>query len=142
MAPATLQLRRLRPDDLSAFFTCRLDALTQSPAEFVTMLAEERARGPGRFAEILARSDDDEVIRASINAMYVRPSHRRQGLAGALLDLALQHARETLRVTDVMLSLAADNEPARGSTSRAGSSRGGGSRGPCSSTDASSTSST
>ena len=132
-----MELRRLRPDDLAAYFACRLEALAESPDVFVTTLAEETARGPQRFAKTLAEGGDDQVLfgavdgptvaaslgllrgdraktrhRASIVGMYVRSTYRRQGLGGRLLDLALAHARSVSGIQVVGLSLQAENRQA------------------------------
>jgi ribosomal protein S18 acetylase RimI-like enzyme len=133
-----LELRRLRPDDLDAFFACRLEALAESPEAFLTSLAEEKAKGPSRFLKTLAEGGDDLVMfgavdggtvvaslglmrgdrektrhRATINGMYVRSGYRRQGLGGRLLDLALAHARSSGGIKVVGLSLTATNDKAR-----------------------------
>lgn len=52
--------------------------------------------------------------KASIYAMYVSPLHRGQGLARRLIEAAIEHAKETEGIEQLLLTVVTTNEIARG----------------------------
>jgi ribosomal protein S18 acetylase RimI-like enzyme len=125
-----MYLRRLVLADLDAYYANRLRALADSPSAFLTTWEEESARGNAHFAETLADRGEDRAIfgavegaevvgsvgvfresrpktrhKAVIWGVYVDPAHRGQGIAGRLLDLAIEQARDRMRVKTVLLTL-------------------------------------
>lgn len=89
-------IRRLDPEDASAFHELRLDGFARHPLEF-------------RFAP-----EDQASLqhKALLWGMYVRDSARGQGLADAIVSRLLEHARDR-GVEIVQISVMADNARAR-----------------------------
>lgn len=133
-----MEIRRLVPTDLDAYFANRLRALENTPSAFLVTLEEEKARGTARFLETLSHTGQEKCLfgavsegmvvgtlglfredrpktrhKAMIWGMYVDVAHRKQGIGGKLLDLAIKFAREEMRVDAIFLSLEADNRAAR-----------------------------
>lgn len=133
-----MEFRRLILSDLEPFFSCRLRALANAPTAFVTILEEEKTRGPDRFAKTLADQGEDQVIfgavidgtivgtagiyrgdrlktrhKASITGMYVDDDQQRRGVGGRLLDCAIAQAQEKMKISAIYLSLEANNVAAR-----------------------------
>ncbi|WGG43578.1 GNAT family N-acetyltransferase [Rossellomorea sp. DA94] len=52
--------------------------------------------------------------KASIFAMYVTPAHRGRGLARRLLERAINHAKETEGIEQLMITVVTTNETAKG----------------------------
>lgn len=121
-----MTVRRARTADLDALFALRIEALETDPDAFLRTADEDRARGPGHLANVLAHEDgavfvaerDGELVgmvgvyreaaakwrhKANVWGMFVRPTARGRGLGGALLDAAIAHARG-LGVRQVHLS--------------------------------------
>lgn len=133
-------VRGLGPDDAAALHGLRLAALAAHPEAFLRHVDEERALGAEGQRARLARnavSDGeatmfgafagDELVgttglvrepdrkrrhRAVVVAVYVRPDQRGRGIAGRLLDAAVEVARGLAGVEVVHLSTAAGNEAA------------------------------
>ena len=133
-----MELRRLTMTDLESCFRCRLRALRDTPSAFLTTVAEEEVRGPERYVSILSASDPNLVLfgaldqgevvgmvgvsretRAKLNhralvwGMHVDVTHRRQGLGGQLIDLAIRHAREEFHSAVVSLIVESSNTSSR-----------------------------
>jgi RimJ/RimL family protein N-acetyltransferase len=129
---APIDLRRLGPDDASAYREIRLEALADSPHAFASTLESEQAQPLDRFATRLA---DDFVLGAfngrhlvgvagfyaqprpkhrhkgMLWGMYVRPDHRAAGIGRKLVEAVIAHARQHVEL--LQLFVVADNKPAR-----------------------------
>ena len=133
-----MEIRRLISADLDSYFRNRLRALQNSPSAFLTTLEEEKERGKSHFAETLAHQANEKVIlgaiedgdvvgtiglfqesrpklihKAAIWGMYVDVDSRTKGVGGKLLDLAIQHARNRMKVAAVYLSVEFKNIAAK-----------------------------
>jgi RimJ/RimL family protein N-acetyltransferase len=129
---APIDLRRLGPEDASAYREIRLEALADSPHAFSSTLESEQAQPLDRFA---ARLADDFILGAFSGpylvgvagfyvqprpkhrhkgllwGMYVRPDHRAAGIGRKLVEAIIEHARQHVEL--LQLSVVADNMPAR-----------------------------
>ncbi|SAK66708.1 N-acetyltransferase GCN5 [Caballeronia ptereochthonis] len=126
--------RRLAPDDAEAFRDIRLEGLQRYPASFGASYDDERIQTLEWFR---ARIADHAVYggftsngmlagvagllvppgakmkhKGILWGMYVRPNARGTGLAAALLDCVLAHARGV--VDEIKLEVAPDNRAAIG----------------------------
>ena len=134
-----MTVRQLTADDAAAYQTIRLLALQESPTAFSASYADEVSRSPSdiatrvtpasdgshcvfgafvcdRLAGILAfvRPQRAKLLHcAELFGMYVVPEFRRRGLAGALVDAALAHARSLSGLRQVKLAVNATNVAAR-----------------------------
>jgi len=133
-------VRTLGPGDATALHALRLTALAERPEAFLRHVDEERALGVDGQRARLARnvaSDGEATMfgafvagelvamtglirdgdrkrrhRAVVVAVYVRPEQRGRGLAGRLLDAAVERARGLAEIEVVYLSTAAGNDAA------------------------------
>jgi ribosomal protein S18 acetylase RimI-like enzyme len=129
---APIDLRRLGPEDASAYREIRLEALADSPHAFSSTLESEQGQPLDRFATRLA---DDFVLGAFSGSylvgvaglyiqprpkhrhkgmlwgMYVRPDHRTAGIGRKLVEAIIEHARQHVEL--LQLVVVADNMPAR-----------------------------
>jgi len=110
---AVVQLRRLNPDDWMDWRAARLRALEESPDAFTATMAdwtgasdtEDRWRGRLELVPVnlLAEVDDRVVGMVSVTAvrdgtadllsMWVAPEARGRGVADALIQATIAHAR-------------------------------------------------
>lgn len=128
----TYSIRQLGPNDVDAYRAIRLEALTHHPEAFVSDAqsfagkAEAELRQALKALTIFAAVLPDGSL-GGINAflrnegakerhrgwliqVYVRPEHRGIGMAKALLEHLLAHART--QVLQIHLGVWAENEPA------------------------------
>ena len=126
---SALSFRRLLPDDAEAFRDVRLEGLQRYPASFGAAYDDERTQPLEWFR---ARIADHAVFggfthegvlagvagllvppgaklrhKGILWGMYVRPHARGTGLAAALLDCVLMHARGV--VDEIKLEVAPEN---------------------------------
>jgi ribosomal protein S18 acetylase RimI-like enzyme len=135
-------IRALTEDDVAEYVALRQESLRHAPLAFsaspeddfatAVRLRAELRRGPewviyGAFRPQLAGFVGlmrDRHLKASHKAhiwgMYVAPDHRRAGVAAALLDAAIGHARSLSGVTWVHLSVNSSAPEARRLYERAG----------------------
>jgi len=134
-------VRRLLPADAPAFRALRLEALEHHPEAFGASLEEEAAADNAFFATRLAGnaifggslpgapqlggimalaipSSPKSRHKALLWGVYLRPEARRSGLAAALLEAVLNHARG--QAEEVRLAVTAGNTAARRLYLRAG----------------------
>jgi ribosomal protein S18 acetylase RimI-like enzyme len=129
-----LETRRARAADWEALRQLRLRALADAPDAFASTLDAEaafpaevwrqRAEGGPASALFIASQDGLDVGLAGVFAepdpprrmhlvsMWVDPRHRRQGVARALIDLAVGWAAER-QASEVVLWVADQNDAAR-----------------------------
>jgi ribosomal protein S18 acetylase RimI-like enzyme len=125
---ATPIIRQLVADDAAAFRKLRLTGLVEAPTAFGSSYAAEKDSTDADFAGIIARNYvagafvDDRLAgvaaffamngektshRGNIWGVYVDPACRGSGVARALLEHVLAHARQ--HVLQVHLSVVAGN---------------------------------
>lgn len=126
-----IRVRRLTVDDWRENRAIRLEALSESPGNFFTSLAEAEARSDDQWRGMLMSAtlvvfglfDGDDL--AGITAItrgedgtgtlamsYIRPAWRGRGLSGEFYRVRLAWAREH-GLTRLLVSHRADNEPSR-----------------------------
>lgn len=124
-------LRRLAAEDAEAYRALRLEGLASAPTAFGAALEDEAGQPLRWFADRLTqqavfggwiggglagvaglRTADAAKIRHKglLWGMFVQPAARGTGLAGALVEQVIAHARG--RVEDIRLAVVADNTPA------------------------------
>jgi len=134
-----MEVRRLTSTDLEEYFSLRLEALDNAPDAFLVTSEEERKRGNGFFAGILAREDQENVIfggfidgklrgcagvyqevsrvktahKATLWGMYVKPENRGTGLSRNLLAAVVVHARDKMGAESLYLCVEGRNARAR-----------------------------
>jgi ribosomal protein S18 acetylase RimI-like enzyme len=127
-----MEIRRLGPDDAAAFREARLECLRLHPENFGTVSEVEKERPLSDFARMLEEHQfwggfADGVLagivgfyvmprakerhRGVLYAMYVREGARGTGMAGALVEAVIGHARPLVDL--IWLKVAAGNEPAK-----------------------------
>lgn len=139
--PTDVALRALTRDDAEAFRALRLEALRLNPGAFGISVAEWEGlsaealatripAGPpgvilGAFAETSGRSELVGIAGLQVGeaakqrhkglvwGVYVMPSWRRRGVAFALIDGLIAHARGCDGLEILHLSVAGDNGAAR-----------------------------
>jgi RimJ/RimL family protein N-acetyltransferase len=133
-----MEFRRLLSQDLDSYYANRLRGLQVSPSAFMTTYAEQVEKGSDFYAKLLAEQSHDNVIfgalqggkvvgasgifrmkekpktahKAMIWGMYVDEDARGKGIGGKLIDLAVQHARDVLKVPIVYLTVESENSAA------------------------------
>ncbi|MEN3975078.1 GNAT family N-acetyltransferase [Emcibacter sp. SYSU 3D8] len=134
-----IRVRRLDVDDAAAFRAVRLECLRLHPENFGTVWEVERERPAGDFAATLAAHQfwggfEGEALagivgfyvmprakerhRGVLYAMYVRESARGTGMAAALVQAVIEHARPLVDM--IWLKVAVANAPARALYARFG----------------------
>ena len=122
-------IRRLSGSDAAAWRALRLEALRNDPPAFDVSLHEWEARSVGDDAVLLEAHpwfgafDKDKLVgklgirperfasaahRAVIVSVYVAPSHRGTGLAGQLMEHAIDEAR-AMGLTQLELGVRGDD---------------------------------
>ena len=143
MTGAPVRIRALTSEDLPAYRELRLRALRDHPEAFATSVQEELQRPaaetvlkltPGPEQLTLGALDGGRLVgiatlvrpprakmrhRATLAAMYVAPEARGRKVGRALLERAMEAAREW-GVTDLALSVTVGNEAARSLYAAAG----------------------
>ena len=132
-----LEIRILTADDAEEYRMLRLRALQEEPEAFGSSWEEENARPLEQTAARLqgegmtafgAFDDDGKLVgmvrlhrhdgvkvrhKADIISMYVAPEVRGRGVGRMLLEAAIEHARATPGVEQLLLAVNATNTPAR-----------------------------
>jgi ribosomal protein S18 acetylase RimI-like enzyme len=132
-------IRQLTVSDAAAFRDLRLAGLLAAPEAFGSSHAAEKDHTVEDFAQTIARNylagafaegrligvvgfyrltGEKLAHRGNIWGVYVAPTHRNAGIARALMEAALAHARGI--VSQVHLSVVTDNEAALGLYKRLG----------------------
>lgn len=134
-----METRRLGPDDAAAFREARLECLRLHPENFGTVWEVEKQRPLAHFAAMLDEHQFwggfrggalDGIVgfyvmprakerhRGVLYAMYVRHTARGTGMAGALVQAVIDHARPLVDL--IWLKVAVANAPARALYARFG----------------------
>jgi ribosomal protein S18 acetylase RimI-like enzyme len=121
-------IRALRDSDAETYVKLRREALLDTPLAFASSPADDRLSDLESVREQLRRAPESVILgafrphiigvvglyrdrhlksshKAHLWGMYVVPNCRRQGIASALLDAALRHARALPGVCWVHLSV-------------------------------------
>lgn len=127
-----MEIRRLNADDAPAFRQARLECLHLHPENFGTVWDVEKERPLADFAHMLEEHQfwggyvngvlegivgfyvmprAKERHRGVLYAMYVRGGARGTGMAGALVQTVIDHARPLVDL--IWLKVAVENEPAK-----------------------------
>lgn len=134
-----MEIRKLTRKDLDACWQCRLRSLEFAGDAFGSSLAEAKESGPVRLTRIFENDSADEIVfgatdgnvvsgmiilnretgekkrhKATITSMYVDANQRGKGIAGKLLDLAIDHAKNILKAKAIYLTVISDNDAAIG----------------------------
>jgi ribosomal protein S18 acetylase RimI-like enzyme len=130
-----MQIRRLSKSDASILQECRLHGLSESPDAFLASYADIEGTP---LSEVERDLTDPDILylgafdhanlvgiirfvrpnrrsrrhTAEVRSVYVRSSHRGQGVARGLLSCLIEEARR-LGLQSLTLSVLASNEPAR-----------------------------
>lgn len=133
-----MEFRKLVAEDASAYWELRLEALQNSPEAFGTSYEEaiqrenpiERVKGNfkvkgnytfGAFNQykligMVTLSQESSLKmkhRANIFAMYVSPAGRGKGIGKALMELAIEQARDSHEIEKINLSVVSSNGAAK-----------------------------
>jgi RimJ/RimL family protein N-acetyltransferase len=125
-------IRLLNDTDVAAFKAIRIEATQQAPTSVYQTPEEERARLPEQLqpqlidpsTRIFGAFDGDQLLgiagisrdgetkrshTARIRLLYVRPTHRGQGLARQLLTKVLDYAAGVPQIRQIKLTVGAPN---------------------------------
>ena len=129
--PASVDIRRLGPEEAALYREIRLEALSLDPDSFSSSFAAETAQPLAWFADRLAKSETFGAFRegalvgmagylvhpeqkrahkATLVGMYVQPAARKLGIATRLVRTVIESAR--MRVEMIQLNVVGDNEAA------------------------------
>ncbi|MBN2503277.1 MAG: GNAT family N-acetyltransferase [Anaerolineales bacterium] len=129
-----ITIRILTPDDAEIYNELRLRALTEFPAAFGMSVAEMpsvevmRTRLAGENSWIFGAFDGEQLVgmaglhrlefekmrhKAEIWGMFVAPEQQGLGLGKALLQAAIDQARSTPGIEQLLLTVAGYNEKAK-----------------------------
>jgi nucleoside-diphosphate-sugar epimerase/ribosomal protein S18 acetylase RimI-like enzyme len=134
--PASLTVRRVRPEEAEAFWALRLRGLKEQPESFGASYEEdlalpldtvrERLEGPsqvvvGAFdgaqlvgvAGLQRMERQKQAHKAVVWGMYVAPEARSRGLGRRLLTTLIDEARKMPGVERLLLAVAVGNAPAQ-----------------------------
>ena len=131
-----VNVRKLGPSDAAAFQAVRLQALREDPIAFASSYEEERDLPLDTIAERLVATDDRAIVGAFdgpllvglaawhreemrklqhkgfVWGVFVKESHRGQGLARRLLEAVIALARRADGILLLILTAYADNRRA------------------------------
>ena len=130
-------IRPLEERDLGAYAELRRRALAEEPLAFAASPETDVVVQIGKAPDwMLFGAFDGDLLAGAVGmmrsrhpkaahkmhlwGMYVLPTHRRQGIAGRLLDAAIAHARSTPGVEWIQLGVTDDAGEARRVYARAG----------------------
>lgn len=133
-----MEFRQLVAEDASAYWELRLEALQKSPEAFGTSYEEaiqrdnpiERVKDNfkvkgnytfGAFEQhtligvvtLLQESSLKMRHRANIFAMYISPTARGKGIGKALMEMAIEQAKESQEIEKINLSVVSSNKAAK-----------------------------
>jgi ribosomal protein S18 acetylase RimI-like enzyme len=129
---ADFMVRRLSPDDVDGYLAIRREAPERSPEAFLATAQEEAARSREQVVEGLGRVvifgavAGNEIVgmvgfrrfdmekarhKGVVWGTYVRPAHRGKGVARALMEAVIAHARGEVEMLG--LSVVTTNASAR-----------------------------
>lgn len=140
MTPDTITVRRAVLDDAAALRALRLKALQEHPEAFLISVAEEAENMVGDFEKLISErwaTDDNQMLvadyegrlvgmcgffreprekikhRMTVWGLYVHPDARGHHVGRKLLEAAVARSAAVTGVTQVHISVTADNTEAR-----------------------------
>ncbi|NLP50083.1 GNAT family N-acetyltransferase [Bacillus sp. RO1] len=131
-----MKIRQLTPTDAENYRTIRLEALKNKPEAFSSSYEDEveysvekyRDRFNNDHTYTYGAFNEDNLVgtvtllcetkkkikhRATIVAMYVKPDQRNLGVGKALMNVAINKAKELKGIEQIYLAVTASNEPAK-----------------------------
>jgi ribosomal protein S18 acetylase RimI-like enzyme len=138
-----LLIRELTETDAESYVQLRREALLNAPLAFASSPADDRCATAGAVRDYLRSAPKNVIIgafqphligalglyrdtalkashKAHLWGMYVSANHRRQGVASALLEAALRHAKTLAGVTCIQLGVTSAAPEAKRLYERAG----------------------
>lgn len=135
----TIQIRKLTQNDADNFYDLRLESLQTSAMSYLSTYDEEKELGKEHYIKnVLSHAKDNNVIfgafleskmigfvgiyqatrakmshRSLIWGMYVNPDYRRDGVARALMEAAISHAKNKIKCLTIELCVVEQNIPAK-----------------------------
>lgn len=129
-------IRQLNPADADNYRTIRLEALKNKPEAFSSSYEDEveysvekyRGRFNNDYTYTFGAFEGENLVgtvtlireakkkikhRATIVAMYVMPEKRKLGVGKALMNVAINKAKELKQIEQVYLTVTVGNEPAK-----------------------------
>lgn len=132
MTSAEVDVRRLLPQEASAYRDIRLEALRLEPEAFSSTFAAESRQSLAWFAArldsaaifaafsagalvgiagFLTKPGQKEAHKGVLVGMYVRPGARNAGIGRRLVEAVIEYARQHVEI--LQLTVVGTNEPAR-----------------------------
>jgi len=132
-----MEIRQLNSNDAEAYFSIRLEGLKKNPEAFATSYEEEKSQSADKYKTRFEKTQDSftygayegsELVgvitlvreqltklehRANIVAMYVKPEKRGNGIGKALMERAIEKAKNLSGVEQLYLMVVTENHPAR-----------------------------
>jgi ribosomal protein S18 acetylase RimI-like enzyme len=133
-----MTIQRLGPEHLAELYANRLRSLKETPSAFLVSYDEEMMKGSRRFLETLSHQGPEKLFvgalengkvighlalfqgdlkstahTAQIYGMCVDKGFQGQGIGGKILDFALAHAKNEMKVLSVSLAYETSNKPAQ-----------------------------
>lgn len=129
-------IRQLTPTDVENYRTIRLEALKNKPEAFSSSYEDEvefsvekyRSRFNNDHTSTFGAFEGENLVgtvtlicetkkkikhRATIVAMYVMPNQRKLGVGKALMNVAINKAKELKKIEQIYLAVTVGNEPAK-----------------------------
>lgn len=140
MTPEHIVIRRAALPDAAALRTLRLKALQEHPEAFLISVAEEAENMVGDFEQLITGrwgEEDNQMLvadydgslvgmcgfyreprakvahRMTVWGMYVQPGARGHHVGRRLLEAAIRRSRAVAGITQIHISVTADNTEAR-----------------------------
>ncbi|MGD6993195.1 N-acetyltransferase family protein [Sutcliffiella horikoshii] len=131
-----MEIRKLTPTDAENYRTIRLEALKNKPEAFSSSYEDEidysvekyRGRFNNDHTYTFGAFKGDNLVgtvtlicetkkkikhRATIVAMYVKPDQRKLGVGKALMNEAINKAKDLKEIEQIYLAVTVGNEPAK-----------------------------
>ncbi|MEA3319646.1 MAG: GNAT family N-acetyltransferase [Bacillota bacterium] len=131
-----MKIRQLTSADAEVYRTIRLEALKNKPEAFSSSYEDEveftvekyRGRFDNDHTYTFGAFEGNNLVgtvtlvcetkkkikhRATIVAMYVKPDQRKLGVGKALMNVAINKAKELKKIEQIYLTVTAGNEPAK-----------------------------
>lgn len=129
-------IRQLTPTDAENYRTIRFEALKNKPEAFSSSYEDEvefsvekyRGRFNNDHTYTFGAFEGDDLVgtvtlisetkkkikhRATIVAMYVKPDQRKLGVGKALMNMAINKAKELEKIEQIYLAVTMGNDPAK-----------------------------
>lgn len=131
-----MEIRKLNPNDAENYRTIRLEALKYKPEAFSSSYEDEVGFSVEKYRDrinndhtytfgafkgdilvgtvtLLCETKKKIKHRATIVAMYVKPDQRKLGVGKALMNVAINKAKELEKIDQIYLAVTVGNEPAK-----------------------------